>query len=291
MKTDNYVIRRMGRHEIDFAIELAGKEGRNPGIHDAECFYAADPDGFLLGLLDDKPIASLSAVKYGDSYGFLGLYFVRHEYRGRGFGLQIWEEGMKCLAGRDVGFDGVIEQTGNYARSGFELAYYSTRYEGKAVGSSGNKGADPRIIELSRVPFESLRAYDDTLVPASRPEFLRCWICQPQSIALGIIEDGQLVGYTVLRRCLVGYKIGPLFADDETLAEALFQVLSSRVSQGTPIFLDVPGENKNPAAAALARRHGMRKVFETVRMYRMWTEEEMRLPLDRWFGVTTLELG
>ena len=34
---------------------------------------------------------------------------------------------------------------------------------------------------------------------------------------------GELVGYGVLRECHQGYKIGPLFADDEDVADSLFR--------------------------------------------------------------------
>ena len=49
-------IRRMGRSDLNMALCWAAREGWNPGLHDADCFYAADPDGFLIGLLDDERI-------------------------------------------------------------------------------------------------------------------------------------------------------------------------------------------------------------------------------------------
>ena len=52
------------------------------------------------------------------------------------------------------------------------------------------------------------------------------------------------------------------------------------------MFLDIP--EPNPAARALAVRHGLAPVFETARMYR---GPDPQLPLPRIFGVTTLELG
>ena len=42
----DFIIRRMNRDEVSLAIEWAADEGWNPGLHDAECFYVADPDGF-----------------------------------------------------------------------------------------------------------------------------------------------------------------------------------------------------------------------------------------------------
>jgi hypothetical protein len=288
---DKYVVRKMTRSEVDFAVDLATQEGWNPGKYDADCFYAADPDGFLIGLLDGEPISSLSVVKYGDTYGFLGLYIVKKEYRDMGYGLRIWNEGMKYLQGRDIGLDGVLEQEGNYALSGFQLAYHNTRYKGLGIGTK-NSTPDPRIVELSTIPLDELLKYDDGLFPASRPEFLKAWVAQPESFGLGIIDNKTLAGYSVLRKCHDGYKIGPLFAENEDLAETLFCNLCNLISQDTPVFLDVPGEKENPAATALAKRHGMKRVFETARMYRMGiANAEMDLPLDKWFGVTTFELG
>lgn len=43
-------VRTMRREELAFAVDLAAREGWNPGVHDAECFFAADvpsPDYFF----------------------------------------------------------------------------------------------------------------------------------------------------------------------------------------------------------------------------------------------------
>ncbi|MFD2271529.1 hypothetical protein ACFS07_11125 [Undibacterium arcticum] len=73
-RKSRYTIRVMTRQEVDIAIDWAAAEGWNPGLYDANCFYAADPNGFLIGLLGDEPIATVSVVKYGDSFGFLGFF-------------------------------------------------------------------------------------------------------------------------------------------------------------------------------------------------------------------------
>jgi hypothetical protein len=90
----------------------------------------------------------------------------------------------------------------------------------------------------------------------------------------------------MVRKCQTGYKVGPLFADTETIADALFQKLQSFVGEKTPIFLDTPEVNKK--ALALAKRYHMKPMFETARMY---TKKKPKLPLQKIFGVTTFELG
>jgi GNAT superfamily N-acetyltransferase len=272
----------MHRDELDLAVEWAALEGWNPGLHDADAFYAADPDGFFVGLLDGEPIASISAVAYEDGFAFIGFYIVKPEHRGRGYGLRIWEHGMDRVRDRNIGLDGVPAQQANYARSGFTLAYRHVRYEGRAEPSAAADG----IVDLADVDLNVVLTYDRRHFPSRRASFLLAWLNLPDSVALGLRRDGELAGYGVIRRCRSGFKVGPLFADDEAAAEALFTTLSSRADPGAPVYLDVP--EVNAAAVRLTQRHAMTPVFETARMY---TGAPPEMALDEVFGVTTLELG
>jgi len=273
----------MSPAEMELAIEWAAREGWNPGLHDAECYRAADPDGFLVGLLDDEPIATLSAVRYGDDFGFLGFYIVKPEYRGKGYGIGLWHAGMAYLDGCNIGLDGVPDQQANYEKSGFKLAYRNIRYQGVG-GADAKRNAD--IVPLSSLPFEVVDGYDRPFFPADRSTFVKSWIAQPQGHALAILDDGALAGYGVIRQCREGYKIGPLFADDSARAESLFTALSALAGPAQQVFIDVPECNRE--AVALCERHGMRMCFETARMY---SGKEPAIPLERLYGVTSFEIG
>jgi ribosomal protein S18 acetylase RimI-like enzyme len=282
MCTEIYQIRNMGRQEVDLAVDWAALEGWNPGLHDADCFYKTDTKGFFVGLLDGTPIASISAVSYGASYGFVGFYIVKPEYRNRGFGIELWNEAMKHLTGRNIGLDGVIAQQNNYRKSGFELAYRNIRYQWR----TGDKKSGVQAVPLSDLPGEILAQYDLELFGVERKRFLDCWISRPDTVALGMPQGNGLLGYGVLRKCRDGFKIGPLLADDYNVADTLFTALTGGLSRGTSVFLDIP--EVNAQAVRLVQKYEMIKVFETARMY---TKGEPGLPLDRWFGVTTFELG
>lgn len=276
-------IRPMTRIEIDMAIEWAAAEGWNPGWRDADCFYEADPQGFLLGLLGDEPVATISAVRYGATFGFIGFYMVKPEYRGQGYGIQLWRAALEHLRGRQVGLDGVVAQQANYQRSGFVMAHRNIRYQGLAGGIAPH---DFNVVQLSGLPIQELCAYDQPFFPGPREAFLRAWIAQPGGVALGWLDSGKLAGYGVMRRCRNGYKVGPLLADDARGAEALLLALKARASEPAPFFLDVPEVNE--AAMALVERLHLSVVFETARMYLGPAPE---LPFARWFGVTSFELG
>lgn len=284
MSERTYTVRTMTRDEIGIVLDWAAAEGWNPGLNDAVCYYAADPNGFFIGLLDDEPIAAISAVRYDDTFGFIGFYIVKPEYRGHlRYGPEIGRAGMVYLAGCNIGLDGVVAQQEHYKTFGFKFAYRNIRFEGIGGGEDPD---DPDVVALAALPFEMVEAYDAPFFPVPRPDFTRAWIAQPDAYALGIVDDDGLTGYGVIRPCRSGWKIGPLFADDVDKAETLFLTLKSKIPEGDAIFLDTP--EVNPAAVALAKKYGMTPMFETARMY---TGAFPDLPLERTFGVASFEIG
>ncbi len=275
-----FVIRTMTRYDLEQAIDWAAEEGWNPGLHDAEAFLAADPNGFLVGIADGEPVSCISVVRYGAAFAFLGFYIVRSDYRGHGLGMKTWQAGMAHAGTRNVGLDGVVAQQDNYRKSGFQYAYANQRYEGRGGGT-----IPAGLTELRQVTFPALANYDARLFGAPRESFLRRWIDLPESQGLAVVRDGAIAGYGVVRTCRSGCKIGPLFADDAEIAERIFCGLAAR-AQERPLYLDIP--RPNTAALDLARRHRMNPVFETARMY---TQGDPGIPVGRVFGVTTFELG
>jgi hypothetical protein len=271
----------MSRAEVELALDWAAAEGWNPGLHDATPFHVADPVGFLVGLVDGEPAATISVVRHGDRFGFLGFYIVRPELRGRGFGLAVWQAGLAHLEGRVVGLDGVVAQQASYRRSGFAHAWPNFRFGGRIEGS-----ADPGLLDVRAVPFDLVLALDGGLFPAPRPAFLAAWLAMPESRSLALVQDGGLVGLGTVRRCRHGHKVGPLYAPDRASAERLLRGLAATVPGGEELFLDVPGPNAE--AMALARDLGLSARFETARMY---NGQAPALPLDAVFGITTFELG
>ncbi len=275
-------VRNVAAHEMHLLADWAAAEGWNPGLYDAECFFAADPQGFFVGEFADTPVGCISAVAYGKEFGFIGFYIVRPEFRGKGYGIQLWQAAMHYLGPRNIGLDGVVAQQANYQKSGFRLAYRNIRY-----GADTLEALRPAagLVPLAQLPFEQLAAYDQTMFGFERQDFLRQWISRSRVCALGLLQQDRLTGYAVMRACREGYKIGPLFADGPNEAEALLAGLALERQTG-PIFLDTP--EVNPQAVRLAERAGMKPVFETARMY---TKLPPPIPLDKLFGVTSFELG
>ena len=104
-----YTIRNMTATEVkDIATRWAVEEGWNPSPNDAQAFYNTDTNGFFVGLLDNIPIACISAVSYGGTFGFIGFYIVKKEFRGKGYGSELLkraEEHAKSKGCRHVHLD------------------------------------------------------------------------------------------------------------------------------------------------------------------------------------------
>lgn len=280
------VFRLLTRPELDTALSWAAGEGWNPGLRDADAFWAADPEGFYGMELDGELIGSASIVSHGGSLGFVGLFIVRPEWRGRGLGTEFWKFFVGRLRerlkpGASAALDGVFAMQPYYAKSGFVFTHRNLRMEG--TGVPGPVASE--LVELHTLPFEKVAAFDRAHFGAERPAFLRSWIRPAGGLGLGYVRDGGLMGCGVVRPCWRGFKIGPLFAGDWGIAGALFAALSAHAA-GQPLFLDTP-EN-NPAALALAARHGMKECFGCARMV---LGPAPAIPWPHIYGVTTFELG
>jgi len=282
------MIRRMNAKEVQKLVEWAGDEGWNPGINDAQSFWNLDPEGFLAIADNDKVIGGGAMIRHGDNFGFMGLFIVNNSHRGKGLGTKLWFARRDCLLSRlkdggTIGLDGVDAMVPFYEKGGFTPFTRHRRFQ--LTQSASGLIRSERIVGVASVSLSMLADYDSKCFPNRREQFLVEWTTQCNAVSLAFVKDGQLLGFGVMRPCLIGWKIGPLFADSLEVADALFQSFQL-ASKGIPIFLDVP--DNNPPAISLCRKYKMQEVFGCVRMY---YGPAPLLDHRRIFGITTLEVG
>ncbi len=286
----DFTFRAMERSELDLALDWAAAEGWNPGLQDANAFWAADPDGFLVAERGGQVVGVASIVSYDARFGFIGLLIVRPDARKQGIGRALWSDALQSLRARllpgntGMGLDSVAAMRPFYEKSGFVFHTRHIRFEGRGVKGAPLSGVAP----AARVPFAAILALDSEHFPAPRPRFLTQWLRLPDSAAFAATPRGtmgKLGGYAVVRKCRKGFKIGPLFAKDDASAEALFTACSAHAAD-QPLYFDAP--ESNALALALAARHKMQEVFSTARMYQGAVPA---LNHGGIYGVTTLELG
>ncbi len=265
--------------DLEAVLDWAAEEGWNPGLEDAEAFFAADPGGFFLAEEDDRPVAAISVVNHSAAFAFLGLYLCLASHRGRGIGYGLWRHAIAHAADRVIGLDGVPEQQGNYLRSGFAQAGETVRYGGELRGQR-----EAGIRPAAEADLPALIALEAGASGAAKPAFMTAWFAERETRRTFVHEGGGgITGSVTIRRCRRGAKIGPLVAPDVEAAVAL--LCHAAAEMGPEVIVDLPGGSDGLAERCLAM--GLAPGFRTARMYRGTPPPRG----DAVYSVGTLELG
>ncbi|KFM82369.1 hypothetical protein X975_09920, partial [Stegodyphus mimosarum] len=111
------IIRNADFSDIPGILELVRIIGRYVSFED-ELFswMTLDPQAVVIAesIQLKQIVGACSGMAYGPERGFMGLYMVREEYRGRRIGTQLWNKAMKHLEGRNIGVRGLESMFSEY---------------------------------------------------------------------------------------------------------------------------------------------------------------------------------
>jgi GNAT superfamily N-acetyltransferase len=285
-KFDGLDFRQLNLAELKTLVSWAQKEGWNPGANDAEMYFAADPKGFYGVFKDSKMIAGGSIVSYNGKFGFMGLFIVHPEYRGKGIGNWLWFKRRDLLisrlqSGAAIGMDGVEAMEPFYQKGGFRSYYKNLRFSIIASKHDFSSKVNPYTPQH----FQSVVELDKKNFGFERVEFLKAWLQNPSAKAFVYEENKKHSGYAVVRRLERNFKFCPLFAENKEVALELFKA-GLQDCAGQEILIDVP--ELNLSGIEMVKDFGGEHVFDCARMYYGIKPE---LPLKQIYGVTTFELG
>jgi hypothetical protein len=282
----NITIQKIGKSDLKTLISWASNEGWNPGKHDVDVFWNTDPEGFYGCHVNGELIAGGAVISYGGAFGFMGLFIVQNQFRNNGIGNKLWHARKNILISRlnekaSIGMDGILAMQPYYQNGGFNIAFRDERYEliGKAYSCSDN------VTAIIPEDFADIMKYDNICFGFDRTPFINQWLTMPESMAIKYKNNDEICGYAVVRRADIGYRIGPLFAQNDTIAEALLKSCLNYASSDS-VFLDIPTINEN--AMNLVRKYEGKYIFECARMYH---GQSPNFPINQVYGITSFELG
>lgn len=253
----------------------------DPGVSDADQFFAVDPAGYFVGRIGDEIVSSIAVVNYDDHFAFLGQYIVHPDWRGRGYGLKTWHAAIGHAGGRTIGLEAGDEHLQKYRRAGFTEAYRTEHYAGRTQG----RGRAVGILPAAQWDPVEIAALDARVFPADRTSFVLSWINAPGHTAVARVLNGHLLGYGVAREAPSGLRIGPLVAERPEDAEAIFDALTAGAGRAE-VSVEVPTPNRH--GAELARAAGLSPIYETIRMFTGPTRPaEQHLS----YAISSFELG
>ncbi len=279
-------IQKITKQDLTTLIGWASLEGWNPGKHDIDVFWNTDPDGFYGVKVNDQLIAGGAIISYAGEFGFMGLFIVQSQYRNDGIGNKLWHARKNMLKSRlkenaSIGMDGILAMQPYYQKGGFNIAFRDERYEFQGKEYTYSDNVSPIVPE----DFEDILKYDSLNFGFERRQFLTQWLKMPDSMAIKYKHNNEIVGYAVIRRAEKGYRIGPLFAQNDETAEDLLKCCLSNSSEDS-VHLDIPTINEN--AINLVKKYNGKYIFECARMY---CGEAPNIPIKDVYGITSFELG
>ncbi len=286
MEIDDLQLTKLNYKELEILITWAKQEGWDPGLNDAAIFWETDRDGFYGYFNHEELIAGGAIISYNGEFGFMGLFIVHPKYRYLGIGRKLWYQRRDKLLSRinkdaSIGMDGVVAMQDFYHKGGFNIAFRDERHE--------RLGAlyvlDNRVSKITELDTVDILNYDAACFGFNRPQFLKPWLNQPYGFSFKYVENGLIKGFAVMRKTSKGYKICPLFADDQIVAEELYKACLNVVPNEL-VYIDIPMINQ--LAIDLVNKYETRFVFECARMY---LNKNPSIPYEKIFGITTFEIG
>lgn len=287
----NTNIRLMEPEDFRVINQWCIDEGWNLGRDDSDTFYKIDPQGHFI-MKKKEAIASLSLVKHTPLFFTLGPFIVKKEYRKRGIGETLWNHAMSRmnqeLPEALIALYAVPAQVSRYQKSGFTPLFTNQRWY--LESRTQNKADDTSYchpLNLKLIPAVSV--YDSKNYIASREFLLTEMLKKPNVNGFIFIDDNTIKGFGIIRPCVRGFRIGPLVADTQEIAQSLINSLL-KLSNQESVFLDVPECNQE--ALALLRLNGLRKTEEdTITMIKGSRPTSYIKNWERQYGLFSLEIG
>lgn len=204
--------------------------------------YSSTLDGWLMAIpantphdepypRDGRPQGCVIVYKFSNSTGWLSFFVTTASYRGYGLGRELFRAGMDYFhkfGTEYIGLDSVAEQRGTYGRRGFvetDLVAICERHDVKDIPfANGALREGEKIVDLKNLSLDELAKSDFAHCGLERT---RLWTTEAlfhrrDAAGLAVVDQHDtLKGWVLIRRCELGYRFGPVYAERKDVASLL----------------------------------------------------------------------
>ena len=295
---DTFVIRHAKcLDDLQWVVKLAAQQGFAPREKEAECYFSAGlTPCFYIGELNGKRIGCICRVKHGKEVVYGGYEMVDKSYRGRGYGLKLFDF-VEALGDKsDIRMVVVTKLKDYLPKKGYHPEWILKVYQFTAscamegLASCQLPPSVAQILPAIQVDFEKLFAYGEDMLGTSQVSklLLAAWLAHLQKSSWAAFDNkANIVGYLVMSDTIPeGYFIAPFFADSAPIARSLLKVAVTLANANNPrhnIEMITPVDHNPEGVSILESEIGAKAIAERTFM----SGKELPIPkhLSKVFGV------
>lgn len=248
----------------DIWYPVTQQEGWNPGKIDPNIFIQAAPENFFIASLD-KDIGCCVALPYDNNTAFIGYYILYPEYRGKGYGFVLFKKCLDSVKGMNVGLSAVEAQVSNYAKMGFKPSSRHRCY--KLQATKETTPSTSSLLDVKTIPRSKLVESDFAAIGMKRSKLFNddayIWT-DPAVFGYAIRTSDKLAAWALCRPQVDGYRIGPLYAQNDSQADTLVDAILAKLPVGTKASLST---ELIPWISTLEKRYTVTAAYPMTTMY------------------------
>ncbi|KAK3585404.1 hypothetical protein CHS0354_020116 [Potamilus streckersoni] len=290
LHTVKYEIRPMRRCDIQGLYNLTSENNWNMEKSYLECIFNTDPSGLVIVVKNDGEVIGHNGIlAHGKDVASSGMNIVKEKYRKLGIGRKLFHAVMEVMKEKNVGGTALSNRITFYQQFGWTIKSYTFHYSQGPVNPNFVKDfqvEDLEIVPASYISFDDVIVYDSELHTVPRPVYISNWAESPIAKTYVALKSGRICGYGVLRPADVGYRMYPLYADNPSVAKALFCKLASYIPQGQDVIFTQPVDNEyaNDFVAG-------NKLRTYLSMTRLYNKKNIVVDIKRVYSVSSTEYG
>ena len=195
---------------------------------------------------------------FGERFATVGMVITSPRLQAQGAGRELMEMIFAQTGTRDLRLNSTKAGYRLYRSLGFEPIGRIFQHQGKALPPSDPVAAPPGLHPVFPGDLDALVALDSSAYGADRRPALTALL--PVSAGTLMEREGEVVGFALCRPFGRGHVVGPIVAEDDAMAIALFSQ-HAQAHQGD--FLRVDTAQEQGAFGAFLESCGL-TIFDTV---------------------------
>lgn len=230
MLEGKYKIQCMEKEDLKVMMEYGMIEDWEYSLDTVDPYYNIDQKGFFKGVIANKIISTILAIRYPGNFAHIGYYFVLPEYRKQGYGLSLFKKALEHCDDCTIGLVSSDEQVKNYEKIGFTISDNIRFYVGKFSRCDDNAN----VLQYDeKNHFDFVSSYDQDCFPGDRTTFLRSWLKKPNTHTFVYFDqnDKKFKGYASIYQNNQGWSISPCYCDNKDIAKSLIGALVNLIGE------------------------------------------------------------